>query len=377
MNQKERANTLIRENISNDEFAETNSMKTQVKKAQYKYGLVEKIPFKLEKFDLTTPNTNKGKHMIKAKTLYFAICGSDYIHSTSEPFNERFVGHEWVGTNEKGEIITTEVFWGCGKCEWCKKGMDRCCHFKKVFSMGDAGGASLLNVSLPARNVTRINRSLTSKFEIWLLTTLEPITVSYSIVDELKNLTSGFEMYKNVLILGGGFTGVAMGYLLRLLKINVKFGEKTAARKANLKKLGFKVASDLESEFDVVIDAAGERPVSGNSAFEEAVKRVRRCGIIVGSGKYVHPPQVEIKVLQNYGLTVIWPRGGKEATLTNLAMRPPKELFKLLNFLKANEKIVFKIIDFSQLPAFYTHDNQVPSALRTVVKVESGTASFN
>jgi len=332
------------------------------------FGLIEKKPFGLEKFKFTSTFKSKDASKIKAKTLYFAICGSDYIHSTAETFNPRFIGHEWVGITKDGEIITTEVFWGCGKCDWCKKGMDRCCHFKEVFSMGEAGGASLLNVSLPIRNITRIDPSLTSKYDLWLLTMLEPATVSYSIVEDLQNLTSNFDKHEHILIIGGGFTGLVMGYLLKSLSLKVKFCEKVPSRKSNLVKLGFQIAENDESEFDIVIDAAGERPIAGSLAFEEATNRVRRCGIVVGSGKYIHPPKVKIEDLQNHGLTVMWPRGGKERTLSKLAIHPPEKLFDLLDFLKLNSKIIFDIIDFSDLPLFYTSKNQVPNTLRTIIR---------
>lgn len=332
-------------------------------------GLIERCPFNLHKYKISPSITTQNSTRTNAKTLYFAICGSDYIHSTAPHFKPRFIGHEWVGVTKDGEIITTEVFWGCGKCDWCKKGMDRCCHNKEVFSIGEAGGASLLNVSLPIRNISKINRRLISKFDLWLLTTLEPITVGYSIVEDLVNLTANFKNNETALIIGGGFTGLVMGYLLKSHGLNVKFCEKKPSRKAKLLNLGFPIASEKELDFDIVIDAAGERPISGNSAFKEAARRVRRCGIVVGSGKYIHPPKIKIEELQNHGLTVMWPRGGKEGTLTELAVHPPDELFKLLNFLKIHSTQIFEIIKFNDLPSFYTMNNQVPDALRTIVEI--------
>lgn len=65
----------------------------------------------------------------------------------------------------------------------------------------------------------------------------------------------------------------------------------------------------------------------------------------------------------------MWPRGGKEGTLARLALHPPEELFDLLSFLKENTDKIFNIIDFSDLPIFYNSENQVPDALRIIVKV--------
>ena len=345
------------------------SKSSKEKNSEKQYGFIERQPFSLEKLEVIPSLKSQDKNKINAKTLYFAICGSDYIHSTSPTFKPRFIGHEWVGVTQDGELITTEVFWGCGKCNWCKKGMDRCCHNKEVFSMGRVG-ASLLNVSLPIRNISKIDRRLASKFELWLLTTLEPITVGYSIVEDLQNLTSNFDKYENILIIGGGFTGLVMGYLLKSRSIKVKFCEKVSSRKSNLINLGFQIAEKHESEFDIVIDAAGERSISRSSAFEEAVNRVRRCGIVVGSGKYIHSPKIEIEDLQNHGLSIMWPRGGKEGALARLAVHPPDELFDLLYFLKAHADKIFNIINFSDLPPFYTSNNQVPDVLRTIVRVD-------
>ena len=334
------------------------------------FGYIEKSPFKFKKVKIDPSSEEDPRDKISPSTLYFSICGSDYIYSNSPIFKPRAIGHEWLGMTREGKLITAEAFWGCGRCAWCESGIDRCCRQKEIFGFG-AIGASLVNFRVPIRNVAKINPDLSSKFELSLLTLLEPTAVCFNVLESLENFTSNFEGYNGVLIMGAGFLGLTMASLLSSRNMDCKFLERSKARISKINDLGFKSATKEDSDFDIVVDAAGERPITNSSAFEESIKKVRRCGVVVGLGKYVNPTKIMNGDLQDKGISVFCPRGAKEGTLSRLTEKPPNELFNLFSFFNTHSEELFDTIDFCNLPRFYSANNQLPSAIRTIVRVNN------
>lgn len=334
-----------------------------------KFGYFEQAPFEFRKVTIEPVSVSR-EGVIDVRTLSFSICGSDYIYSTSPEFRPRAIGHEWLGITSKKSLVTSEAFWGCGKCKWCQRHLDRCCREKEIFGSGGKG-ASLLRLHVPSRNLAKISPMLSEKFGQWQLTLLEPIAVCFSAFEDLRNLTSNFEGCNRVLVTGAGFLGLTMAQLLMSRGMECRFLEASKARMSNINYLGFRLTKSNETNFDIAIDAAGERPIRNNTAFAASIRRTRRCGIVLGLGKYVNPAVTSSDDLQNRGISVICPRGAKEGMLSRLSEKPPSELFSILSFFSAHSNRLFDWIEFLHLPGFYRADNQLPTAIRTIVNVSN------
>lgn len=156
-------------------------------------------------------------HEVKIEVAWCGLCGTD-IHKfegkngASVVVPPIILGHECsgivteVGENcenfKPGDRVACDPSWGCGRCEWCKKGYQNFCIHRHGVAKGFAE-----YVYLPEENVYKIDHSLDLEDAAFT----EPLSCVLHGMD-LLNIESG----SNIVMYGMGSIGSLMLQLLKL-----------------------------------------------------------------------------------------------------------------------------------------------------------------
>ncbi|KKK50636.1 hypothetical protein LCGC14_3123070, partial [marine sediment metagenome] len=110
-------------------------------------------PFKLKLLESGIPVAKKKEVLLKV--LVAGICGSDvHAYRGTQPFLNypRVLGHEIVGEIaevgegieelRRGDLVTVDPVFSCGKCYACRVGRGNCCRDVKVMGVHIDGGFS-------------------------------------------------------------------------------------------------------------------------------------------------------------------------------------------------------------------------------------------
>lgn len=156
-------------------------------------------------------------HEVKIEVAWCGLCGTD-IHKfegkngASVVVPPIILGHECsgivteVGENcenfKPGDRVACDPSWGCGRCEWCKKGYQNFCIHRHCVAKGFAE-----YVYPPEENVYKIDHSLDLEDAAFT----EPLSCVLHGMD-LLNIESG----SNIVMYGMGSIGSLMLQLLKL-----------------------------------------------------------------------------------------------------------------------------------------------------------------
>lgn len=156
-------------------------------------------------------------HEVKIEVAWCGLCGTD-IHKfegkngASVVVPPIILGHECsgivteVGENcenfKPGDRVACDPSWGCGRCEWCKKGYQNFCIHRHGVAKGFAE-----YVYQPEENVYKIDHSLDLEDAAFT----EPLSCVLHGMD-LLNIESG----SNIVMYGMGSIGSLMLQLLKL-----------------------------------------------------------------------------------------------------------------------------------------------------------------
>lgn len=156
-------------------------------------------------------------HEVKIEVAWCGLCGTD-IHKfegkngASVVVPPIILGHECsgivteVGENcenfKPGDRVACDPSWGCGRCEWCKKGYQNFCIHRHGVAKGFAE-----YVYSPEENVYKIDHSLDLEDAAFT----EPLSCVLHGMD-LLNIESG----SNIVMYGMGSIGSLMLQLLKL-----------------------------------------------------------------------------------------------------------------------------------------------------------------
>ena len=156
-------------------------------------------------------------HEVKIEVAWCGLCGTD-IHKfegkngASVVVPPIILGHECsgivteVGENcenfKPGDRVACDPSWGCGRCEWCKKGYQNFCIHRHGVAKGFAE-----YVYPPEENVYKIDHSLDLEDAAFT----EPLSCVLHGMDPL-NIESG----SNIVMYGMGSIGSLMLQLLKL-----------------------------------------------------------------------------------------------------------------------------------------------------------------
>ena len=196
--------------------------------------------------EVPDPEPKKGEALVEVKSI--GICNSDVAPFKGQildimplPF---VMGHEFGGIikeiNSKtgkfkiGDKVSVYPQLNCGNCYYCTNDLEHMCENQSMFGSPKLEGAMAELISVPIKNLVKMSDS----FDIKYAGLVEPATVSYHAVKDIKN--------SNAVVIGTGAIGVMMGPILK--QNNSRF----IAVDTNDKAL--KVAKDLGADLTLNIN---------------------------------------------------------------------------------------------------------------------------
>ena len=253
-------------------------------------------PYEVEIRDVPMPQFGEGEALLRV--LYVGICGADVASYTgNQPFTTypRIPGHEFsaeiieIPENDKGlkkgDIVTCNPYFNCGKCYSCQRGHVNCCTDNRTMGV-QRDGAFCEYISMPVERIYP-GMGLTAQE----LALIEPFSISRHAISRAE-----IRPTDSVLIVGAGPIG-----LFALLAAK-QFAGKTAVADVLNNRLDLAMsygadgivntaAEDIANfteeftdgrGFDVCIEACG-RPETFLMCIDEAAYAANI--ILIGNGK--------------------------------------------------------------------------------------------
>jgi len=167
-------------------------------------------PFKIKFLESDVPVPKKKEVLIKV--LVAGICGSDlHAYRGTQPFLNypRVLGHEIAGEIAemgegvrglcRGDLVTVDPVFSCGKCYACRVGRGNCCRDVKVMGVHVDGGFSEY-IIVPADIVYKAPENIAPE----ILSLTEPLSIGAQ-----ANNRGDVSGEDTVAILGAGTIGLA------------------------------------------------------------------------------------------------------------------------------------------------------------------------
>lgn len=155
---------------------------------------------KLEMREIPEPNPALGESLVKV--IMAGICRTDIELVKGYMGFKGVPGHEFVGIVEKsdkeeliGKRVVGEINSGCGKCDFCARGLERHCSERDVLGILGRNGAFAEKLVLSDRNLFVVPDNVTDEAVVFV----EPVAACYEILEQNEGAPDG-----RVLIVGDG-----------------------------------------------------------------------------------------------------------------------------------------------------------------------------
>lgn len=165
-------------------------------------------PYEVEIRDVPMPTVGEGEALLRV--LYVGICGADVASYTgNQPFTTypRIPGHEFsaeiieIPENDKGlkkgDVVTCNPYFNCGKCYSCERGHVNCCTDNRTMGV-QRDGAFCEYISMPVERIYP-GMGLTAQE----LALIEPFSISRHAISR-----AAIRPTDSVLIVGAGPIGL-------------------------------------------------------------------------------------------------------------------------------------------------------------------------
>lgn len=253
-------------------------------------------PYEVEIRDVPMPTVGEGEALLRV--LYVGICGADVASYTgNQPFTTypRIPGHEFsaeiieIPENDKGlkkgDVVTCNPYFNCGKCYSCERGHVNCCTDNRTMGV-QRDGAFCEYISMPVERIYP-GMGLTAKE----LALIEPFSISRHAISR-----AAIRPTDSVLIVGAGpiglfallaakqFAGkIAVADVLNnRLDLAMSYGADGVVNTATEDIAKFTEEFTGGRGFDVCIEACG-RPETFLMCIDEAAYAANI--ILIGNGK--------------------------------------------------------------------------------------------
>ncbi|EIJ65814.1 GroES-like protein, partial [Candidatus Nitrosopumilus salaria BD31] len=138
-------------------------------------------------FEKNYPEPKSGEALVRIRLA--GICGTDLEILQGYMKYHGILGHEFVGTVEKsdnpeliGKRVVGEINVGCGKCDFCEKGLQRHCPDRTVLGILNRDGAFAEFLSLPEKNLHVIPDSISDEQAVFV----EPLAAAFEIKEQIS-----------------------------------------------------------------------------------------------------------------------------------------------------------------------------------------------
>jgi 2-desacetyl-2-hydroxyethyl bacteriochlorophyllide A dehydrogenase len=209
------------------------------------------------------------------------ICGTDLQILGGYAGFSGIPGHEFVGVVESapaqdahwiGRRVVGEINVGCGRCEWCLKGVKEHCTDRSVVGIRNRSGAFAEYLVLPATNLHHVPDAIDDRSAVFV----EPVAAACRIFEQLNVAPDS-----RVAIVGDGRMGLLVAQVVRTAAEQVTLFGRHAHKLAIARSLGVtavdtRSTANGSSRFDIVVDVTG-RP----EGLVRALQLVRPRGTVV------------------------------------------------------------------------------------------------
>jgi len=269
----------------------------------------------------------------RIQVLKAGICATDMEIIRGYGGFQGILGHEFVGVVDSampteggpdltGRRVVGEINVGCGRCDWCRRGLERHCPDRMALGIRALNGCMADYCLLPLGNLRPIPRAMTNETAVLI----EPLSAAVEILDQIDATR-----YEKAAVLGDGRIGILCAWVLLSAVSDVtligRHREKLEkARWRGLKtRVGF--CQDMARCFDVVVEAAGSE-----TGLSHAVTLCRPRGTIVLKSTTASEIRVELSPVVVHEQTITGSRCGRfDAGLEMLASHPDMPLERLIS----------------------------------------------
>src|SRR5262245_13777002 len=206
------------------------------------------------------PPSREGHCLIRVSLA--GICGTDLQMLGGYADFRGVPGHEFVGVVEDappadaawiGKRVVGEINIGCGRCEWCRKGIKEHCDNRTVLGIRSHDGAFAELLSLPAVNLHAIPDAMDNQTAVFV----EPAAAACRIFEQMS-VDDG----ARIAVVGDGRMGLLVAQVLRTAASDVTVLGRHENKLAVARSLGLAAqASDAPvpaaRRYDIVVDATG------------------------------------------------------------------------------------------------------------------------
>jgi 2-desacetyl-2-hydroxyethyl bacteriochlorophyllide A dehydrogenase len=228
--------------------------------------------------DVPTPSEN-GECRIRVRMA--GICGTDLQLIDGYAGFRGVPGHEFVGVVEAapeqhhawiGRRVVAEINVGCGRCEWCSRGVKEHCVTRTVIGIRGRDGAFAELVAVPGANLHEVPDAMDDRTAVFV----EPTAAACRILEQVA-----IEPRTRVAVLGDGRLGLLAAQVVGTVTADVTVIGRHEQKIEIGRALGLtclRQDSPIAAgrDFDVVIDATG-RP----DGIGRALELVRPRGTVV------------------------------------------------------------------------------------------------
>jgi len=292
--------------------------------------------------ELSVPAAGAGEALVKVKMA--GICNTDLELVKGYMGFEGVLGHEFVGvvaeTEDRawtGKRVCGEINFGCGDCDWCRRGLNRHCPSRTVLGILNQNGAFAEYVIIPVQNLRAVPDSVSDVSAVFV----EPLAAAFEILEQVK-----IEPIHKVAVVGDGKLGLLVSQVLKLTGCDLTLIGKHDRKLALARSWGLKTARPEEAngrEFDIAVEASG-----APAGFETAMRALKPRGKIVLKSTYAGKLELDAAAIVIDEITVVGSRCG----LFDPAIRA------LANNLVQVEEVVDEVFPFSNALLAFERANQ-------------------
>ena len=257
--------------------------------------------------EVRRPAPRKG--FVLVRVIASGICNTDLELRRGYHRFSGIPGHEFVGRVEGpaasawlGRRVVGEINLACGRCDWCRRGLQRHCPKRRVLGILEHPGAHADYLTLPKENLHEVPREISDEEAVFT----EPLAAACEILDQVEVNGS-----TRVAVLGAGKLGTLCGAVLEDAGADVVL----LARKSRAR----------SRSFDLVVEATGEP-----SGMPRALDLVRPRGTIVWKSTYHSPARFDAAPLVVNEVAVVGSRCGRFEPALDLLRRRRIDVTPLL-----------------------------------------------
>lgn len=269
--------------------------------------------------DHPVPEPSENEALIRVSMA--GICNTDLEIINGYMGFQGIIGHEFAGVVERingedqrlsGRRVVGSINCGCGKCEYCRKGLKNHCMNRRVLGIYGKGGSMAEYTTLPIENLYAVPEDVPDEEAVFT----EPLAAAFEVTGQVQ-----IKPYDKVLVLGDGKLGLLVSFMLNLSHPDITLvgrheNKLKTARDKNIKSVLLEELKITKS-YDLVVESTGS--VNG---FETALGLVKPRGKIILKSTVAQKKEMNLSRVVVDEITVVGSRCGPfEPALDALSKR--------------------------------------------------------